>query len=90
MVSQQPRRAAQKPRGGCCVCSPNQNRKGAGVPGPHGVLFFALYWCPVHGIEKALEAVRRGEADLRPGVTWPTTEQGSPAPELGLVPAQLG
>jgi hypothetical protein len=48
-----------------CVCSPNQNRNGADVPGPHGVMFFALYWCPVHGIEKALEAVRRGEAELR-------------------------
>jgi hypothetical protein len=47
-----------------CV-SPNQNRKGAGVPGPHGVLFFALYWCPVHGIEKVFEAVRRNEAKLR-------------------------
>jgi hypothetical protein len=48
-----------------CVCSPNQNRNGAGVPWPGGVMYFALYWCPMHGIEKAIEAVRRGEAELR-------------------------
>jgi len=48
-----------------CVCSPNQNRNGAGVPGPGRVMYFALYWCPVHGIEKTMETVRRSEAELR-------------------------
>lgn len=49
-----------------CVCSPNQNRNGAGVRGPDGaMMFFALYWCPVHGITKGLEAIRRGETELR-------------------------
>jgi hypothetical protein len=34
-----------------CVCSPNQNRNGTGVHRPgFGVVFAALYWCPVHGI----------------------------------------
>jgi hypothetical protein len=47
------------------VCSPNQNRNGAGVPGPGGVMYVALYCCPVHGIQKAIEAVQRGEATLR-------------------------
>jgi hypothetical protein len=26
-----------------CICSPNQNRNGAGVPSPNGMMFFALY-----------------------------------------------
>ena len=46
-------------------CSPNQNRSCAGVPGSGRVIYFALYWCPVHGIQKAIEAVQRGEATLR-------------------------
>jgi hypothetical protein len=34
-----------------CVCSPQQNRGGAGVYRPGlGQWFSVLYWCPVHGI----------------------------------------
>jgi hypothetical protein len=34
-----------------CICSPNQNRNGASVVQPGiGVMFIALYWCPLHGI----------------------------------------
>jgi hypothetical protein len=49
-----------------CICSPNQNRNGIGINRPgFGVLFAALYWCPVHGIERTFEAVRRDEAEPR-------------------------
>jgi hypothetical protein len=46
-----------------CICSPNQNRNGAGVQRPGGWISFAtLPWCRLHGIEQALEAITRGEA----------------------------
>jgi hypothetical protein len=64
-IEQPPPPGSPEARKQGCVCSPNQNRNGAGVPTPNGVLFFALYWCPVHGIEKVFEAVRRNEAKLR-------------------------
>ena len=47
-----------------CVCSPNQNRNGAGVyRPPFGVMFAVLYRCPLHGNEKLTGAVR-SEAEL--------------------------
>ena len=64
-VEEQPPPGSPEARKRGCICSPQQNRNGAGVPGPRGVMFFALYWCPVHGIEKALEAMNQGEANLR-------------------------
>ena len=64
-IEKQPPAGSPEARKRGCVCSPNQNRNGAGVTRAGRVMYFALYWCPVHGIEKALEAVRRGEANLR-------------------------
>jgi hypothetical protein len=46
-----------------CICSPQQNRNGAGVPRPGGwVTYATLPWCPAHGVEKALQAIENGEA----------------------------
>lgn len=44
-----------------CVCSPNQNRNGAGIQSGKRVQFFTLYWCPVHGIEAMIGALRSHE-----------------------------
>jgi len=44
-----------------CLCSPNQNRNGAGIHRPgFGVVFTVLSWCRVHG-DGAGAPERRGE-----------------------------
>ena len=48
-----------------CICSPQQNRNGAGVTRLGRVKFVTLYWCPVHGVAAIIEALRRQEAELR-------------------------
>jgi len=48
-----------------CICSPQQNRNGAGIRRAGRVTFFTLYWCPVHGIEAMIEALRSKQAELR-------------------------
>ena len=48
-----------------CICSPQQNRNGAGIARLGRVKFVALYWCPVHGVEAMIEALRSEQAELR-------------------------
>ena len=38
--------------------------------GTTGVMYFAPYWCTVHGIDQALEAIRRGDTLLQGSVGW--------------------
>ena len=46
-----------------CICSPNQNRNGAGINRPgFGVVFAVLCWCRVHGM---VPAVRSSEGEPR-------------------------
>ena len=49
-----------------CICSPNQNRNGTGMNRPvFGVLFVALWWCPMHGVERWLRPCGGAKAKLR-------------------------
>ena len=48
-----------------CICSPQQNRNGAGIARLGRVKFVTLYWCPVHGVEAMIEALRSEQAELR-------------------------
>jgi hypothetical protein len=48
-----------------CICSPQQNRNGAGIRRAGRVTFFTLYWCPVHGVAAIIEALRSEQAELR-------------------------
>jgi hypothetical protein len=46
-----------------CICSPNQNRNGAGINRPgFGAVFAVLGWCRVHG---TVQANRSSEGEPR-------------------------
>jgi hypothetical protein len=69
--------AAPEVRSIGCICSPQQNRNGAGIESGQRVQFFTLYWCPVHGVAAIIEALRsEGRVAL--------AEQGS------MIPRQEG
>jgi hypothetical protein len=64
-VEELPRPGSPEARSLGCICSPQQNRSGAGINRFGRTKFFTLYWCPVHGVDALIEALRSDEA-LRP------------------------
>jgi hypothetical protein len=48
-----------------CLCSPNQNRNGAGIHRPEfGVVFAVLSWCRIHGEVQALRSSEGEKLEL--------------------------
>ena len=49
-----------------CICSPQQNRNGAGVFRPGlGRMFAIVYWCPLHGIDQLVAPARTHASELQ-------------------------